>query len=111
MSSIDNIKNQNNINLNNFVQGKRSIYTLNEQRGFQTQGNVGKIISHYENFLKNIYDGIITNSKNETSNSHVTFNTSSISNNNSNGDNELKSELYGVNPVNKYGFVYDCGMP
>ena len=73
MSSIDNIKNQNNLNLNNFLQGNRSNYTVLEEKGFQTTGNIGSLLNVNENSLKNVHDGIMLNLKNETDNSQVTI--------------------------------------
>lgn len=67
MSNIYDIKKYNNINLYDFLNGNRSSnYTVPEEMGFPTTGNIGSIINTNPNELSNINNGILYNPTNKT---------------------------------------------
>ena len=67
MTSISEHKNFKDINLLNFLNGVRSTsYTIPEEMGFPTTGNIGSLLNSNPLKLKNIYDGIMFNPTNKT---------------------------------------------
>ena len=67
MTSIHSIPHNNNLNLYNFLNGKRSNdYTVQEEIGFQTTGNIQALLNSNQDKLKNVYEGIIFNPTNHT---------------------------------------------
>ena len=67
MTSVHEIYNFKDINLLNFLNGSRATaYTVPEEMGFQTTGNIGSILNSQDNKLSNIYDGIMFNPTNRT---------------------------------------------
>ena len=62
---------ENNLNLNDFIQGKRAgAYIDNEEHGFLTTGNIQALLNSDLNILKNVKDGILVNTLNETDHSN-----------------------------------------
>lgn len=67
MTSIHSIPHNNNLNLYNFLNGQRSNdYTVQEELGFQTTGNIQALLNTDPQTLKNVYEGIIFNPTNNT---------------------------------------------
>jgi hypothetical protein len=63
MTSIHSIPNTDNINLYEFLKGKRSNdYTVKEEHGLPTTGNIQALLNSDPNTLKNISEGILFNS-------------------------------------------------
>ena len=60
MTSIHSVQNNNNLNLYNFLNGQRSQdYTVQEELGFQTTGNIQALLNSNPHSLKHITDGIL----------------------------------------------------
>lgn len=67
MTSINSIPHNNNLNLYNFLNGQRSNdYTVQEECGFQTTGNIQALLNSNPNQLKHIYEGLLFNPTNHT---------------------------------------------
>jgi hypothetical protein len=67
MTSIHEIKNNKEVNLYNFLNGARATdYTVPEEMGFQTTGNIGSLLNSHPSKLYNIHDGIMFNPTNRT---------------------------------------------
>ena len=67
MTSIHSIPHNNNLNLYNFLNGQRSNdYTVQEELGFQTTGNIQALLNSNPNQLKHVYEGILFNPTNHT---------------------------------------------
>ena len=67
MTSIDNNQNSNSVNLFDFLNGNRAdIYTVPEEKGFLTTGNIGSLLNSNPNYLKTINNGILLNNRNLT---------------------------------------------
>ena len=72
MTSIHENKSLKDINLFNFLNGTRATsYTVPEEMGFQTTGNIGSLLNSHPAKLGNIYDGIMFNPTNRTDSSHT----------------------------------------
>uniref|UniRef100_A0A6C0LCP5 Uncharacterized protein n=1 Tax=viral metagenome TaxID=1070528 RepID=A0A6C0LCP5_9ZZZZ len=70
MTSIHENKSLKDINLLNFLNGIRTTtYTVPEEFGFQTTGNIGSLLNSHPTKLSNIYDGIMFNPTNRTDSS------------------------------------------
>lgn len=67
MTSIHENKSLKDINLFNFLNGKRATaYTVPEEIGFQTTGNIGSLLNSHPAKLASINDGILFNPTNRT---------------------------------------------
>lgn len=72
MTSIEYIKNNKEVSLLNFVNGVRSAdYTVPEERGFLTTGNIGSLLNSSPCYLNEIHDGILINNGNQTDHSET----------------------------------------
>lgn len=72
MSSIHENKSSKDINLFNFLNGKRATaYTVPEEIGFQTTGNIGALLNSHAAKLANINEGILFNPTNHTDSSET----------------------------------------
>lgn len=71
MTSIEN-KTPNDINLYNFLNGARvNAYTVPEEKGFHTTGNIGSLLNSNPSKLANINEGILFNPTNYTDSSNT----------------------------------------
>ena len=67
MTSIHQNKSAKNLNLLNFLNGKRATaYTVPEEIGFQITGNIGSLLNSHPAKLASINEGILFNPKNHT---------------------------------------------
>lgn len=67
MTDIQNIQNNNNLNLNNFLNGHiAETYTVPEETGFQITGNIGALLNTNPNKLVTVKEGIMFNPFNHT---------------------------------------------
>lgn len=67
MTSIHENKSSKDLNLFNFLNGKRATaYTVPEEIGFQTTGNIGSLLNTHPTKLASINDGILFNPTNRT---------------------------------------------
>lgn len=72
MTSIHENKSSKDINLFNFLIGKRATeYTVPEEIGFQTTGNIGSLLNSHSAKLKSINEGILFNPTNRTDSSET----------------------------------------
>ena len=72
MTSIHQIKTSNNVNLYNFINGTRANdYTVPEEKGFHTTGNIGSLLNSNPSKLANINEGILFNPTNHTDSSNT----------------------------------------
>jgi len=72
MTSIHETKSLKNVNLLNFLNGKRAIaYTVPEEIGFQTTGNIGSLLNSHPAKLASINEGILFNPTNRTDSSQT----------------------------------------
>lgn len=72
MTSIYEIKDNNDLDLLNFLNGVRSKnYTVPEEKGFHTTGNIGSLLNSNLNELSQIKNGIIFNPTNKTDSSNT----------------------------------------
>ena len=70
MSSIHENKSSKDLNLFNFLNGKRATaYTVPEEIGFQTTGNIGSLLNSHPSKLTSINEGILFNPTNRTDSS------------------------------------------
>ena len=70
MTSINEIKSSKDINLFNFLNGARATaYTVPEEIGFQTTGNIGSLLNSNPAKLATINDGLLFNPTNRTDSS------------------------------------------
>ena len=75
MTSIHSVQNNHNLNLYNFLNGQRSNdYTVQEEQGFQTTGNIQALLNSNPHSLKYITDGILFNPTNHTNNDETFIN-------------------------------------
>lgn len=72
MTSIHENKSSKDVNLYNFLNGTRATsYTVPEEFGFPTTGNIGSILNSHHGKLLNVYDGIMFNPTNRTDSSQT----------------------------------------
>ena len=72
MTSIHENKSSKDINLFNFLNGKRATaYTVPEEIGFQTTGNIGSLLNSHPAKLASVNEGILFNPTNRTDSSQT----------------------------------------
>jgi hypothetical protein len=74
MTSIHNVKTNKNVNLYDFLTGNRATeYTVQEETGFPTTGNIQALLNSNPHSLRNVYDGIMFNPTNHTNDLETTI--------------------------------------
>jgi hypothetical protein len=72
MTSIEHIQNANDNSLLGFLNGHRAgVYTVPEEKGFQTTGNIGSLLNSSPCYLNKITDGVLLNNRNLTDHSET----------------------------------------
>lgn len=66
-TNLNDVKSSKDLNLLNFINGTRGTdYTVPEERGFHTTGNIGALLNSNPNYMRSIHDGLLLNPKNTT---------------------------------------------